>query len=97
MELPPREPYFPVMGGWTFVETVRCARCRVFTPENEVVSHGNGRRLCLGCAPLEASSWVAPPIPSYEALRTRGPVRVVAAVMLLLTMAFPFAACVSQL
>jgi hypothetical protein len=96
------------MKRWSTVTTVRCAGCTVFTPEGEIVWDGRGRALCTGCAatrPVDAGAgktgvevheWVEiKPAMPWD-LRRPGPVRAVAAAMVVLALAFPVAACLSQ-
>ena len=90
------------MHGWDTVETARCTRCAIYTPTCHLVLAPDGRAYCLSCGAPETTSaavddasadaWVRPPSAAADQR-----VRVVAAFMLLVTLAFPLAACVSHL
>ena len=94
------------MHGWETVETARCARCAIYTPTSDVVLGPDGRPYCLSCgaprvtaarSPASArqpfdDEWVRP-----SNARTNPRVRLAVALMLVVTLAFPLAACVSQL
>ncbi|MBX3258551.1 MAG: hypothetical protein KIS78_18830 [Labilithrix sp.] len=90
------------MHGWETLDTARCARCRVYTETGELTLGGDGRPYCSPCG--------GPPVPAARPPRTSGDewvapapsrlehrARVVIGTMLLATIAFPLAACVSQL
>lgn len=87
------------MHGWETLDTARCARCRIYTETSDLTLGGDGHPYCGSCggpsAPdprASADEWTA---------RARSPLeqraRVVVGAMLLMTLAFPLAACVSQL
>lgn len=90
------------MHGWATLETERCASCAIYTPTSDLVFGPDGQRYCLPCGVPPASAampwtladddWVRP---TRDALGRSA--RIVAALMLLATIAFPLAACVSQL
>ena len=42
------------MGGWRFVDTVRCERCSVFMPAYDVVLSADGTAWCTSCGPPAA-------------------------------------------
>ena len=96
------------MHGWESVETVRCAGCAIYTPRGDVVLDRDGRPRCGPCLPaapapeVEVPSsvaddeWVVARRPASLAWAP-GPVRMAIAALLILTLAFPIAACVSQL
>lgn len=93
------------MHGWETLDTARCERCAIYTPTSDLVLGPDGRPYCLTCgAPPVATArragvsisvddeWVRPPRTSADHR-----VRLVAGLMVLATLAFPLAACISQL
>ena len=90
------------MAGWTSVDTARCEACAIYTPKQDIVFGQDGRPYCVQCgAPPYAStaSDARPQVlipPAYRSL-IQDHVRVVVAAILLVALAFPIAACVSQL
>ena len=83
---------------WESVETARCNRCRIFTPRSDLVFGPDGNSYCCGI-PGEAYR-VAEDARRIAALRQtplERTTRLVVAAMLVLTFAFPLAACCSQL
>jgi hypothetical protein len=102
-----RHSYLLSMKRWSTVTTVRCAGCSVFTPEGEILLGTRGEALCGGCAASQAvpadaagereQDWVVELRPAIGWDRAGpGPVRAVAAAMVVLALAFPLAACLSQ-
>jgi hypothetical protein len=92
------------MHGWETVDTARCTRCAIYTPTSDLVLGPDQKPYCIACGPPVRT---APPVSSLEedwevwaspARRTlERPARVVAALMVFGAIAFPLAACVSQL
>lgn len=75
---------------WTIVDTVRCERCAVFTPVDDILHATNGDAYCTTCGPPPVS--VRPP-----ARLKKHPVFVTAAVVCAVVAGFFVAACASQL
>jgi hypothetical protein len=83
------------MVSSVLVETARCERCAVYTPREDLVFSRTGRIFCTTCgvpADADVIEWARP-----ARTRIEHHARVVAAVMLLITLCFPLAACASQL
>lgn len=96
--------YRPSMHGWESVETVRCSGCGIYTPTSDLRLAPGGRPYCFACPAPAASPRREPRgdgMSFEEGWPRRSPIersaRVTAAVMLIVTLAFPLAACASQL
>ena len=95
------------MHGWESVDTGRCVRCAIYTEKSDLLFGHDGRAYCLSCGvpPVPRSTQQQPQPTTREDVvwvaALRSPIeqraRVVAGAMLLLTLAFPLTACVSQL
>lgn len=101
------------MHGWKQVDTARCERCSVYTPTTDLVFSTDGRPFCTGCGvpktapPPRPRVYAAPSHVGSDAgladwapspqLHLEHHARVAALVMLVVTLCFPLAACVSQL
>lgn len=101
------------MHGWKQVDTARCERCAVYTPTTDLVFSADGRPFCSVCGVPKTAAppapkarvyvpaadvgvsvdWAAP----YPPMRLDHHARVAALVMVVVTLCFPLAACVSQL
>jgi hypothetical protein len=93
------------MHGWESFDTGRCVRCAIYTETSDLLFGHDGRAYCVSCGAPPAP----PPRPRSAVYREhlawsspdRSPndqrVRLVVGAMLVLTLAFPLAACVSQL
>jgi hypothetical protein len=53
--------------GWQAIDTVRCARCAVFTPTDDLRRAADGTVFCVTCGP--------PPTVDREDLATEPPAR----------------------
>lgn len=93
------------MHGWKQVDTARCERCSVYTPTMDLVFSEDGRPYCTSCGVPPARVYVPRADVRAEVLewlpmprmRLEHHARVAALVMLVVTLCFPLAACVSQL
>jgi hypothetical protein len=77
------------------VDTARCERCAVYTPKEDLVFSRTGRIFCTTCgvpADADVIEWVPTARRHIE-----HHARVVAVVMIAITLCFPLAACASQL
>ncbi|MBX3209312.1 MAG: hypothetical protein KF764_30040 [Labilithrix sp.] len=93
------------MHGWATLDTARCARCRIYTATSDLTLGGDGQPYCSPCggppvvappaSPARRASEDAWTEPARSRLERRA--RVAVAAMLVVTFAFPLAACVSQL
>ena len=85
---------------WESVETARCERCRIYTPRGDLVFGPDGKAYCCG-VPESAYRTSARVEDSWVTVRHRTPIerttRLVIGAMLAMTIAFPLAACCSQL
>lgn len=91
------------MHGWESVDTARCSGCGIYTPTSDLRLAKDGRPYCFACPEPAATrptsvslddDWLEVGV-RHPALEKRA--RVTAAVMLIVTLAFPLAACASQL
>jgi hypothetical protein len=87
---------------WKTVDTVRCERCAVFTPTDDILYTTSGGVYCSTCGAPPVS--IRPPAPSPIAVSAArlarlktNPVVVVAAAVAAIIMTFFMAACASQL
>jgi hypothetical protein len=84
---------------WKSVDTVRCERCAVFTPTDDILYTTSGTAYCSECGAPPVS--IRPPAPSPIAVSTarlkRNPVAVATAVVAAVVASFFVAACASQL
>jgi hypothetical protein len=87
---------------WKSVDTVRCERCAVFTPTDDILYTTSGTIYCTTCGAPPVS--VRPPPPSPIAVSAarlahlkKNPVVVAAAAVAAIVMSFFVAACASQL
>ena len=84
---------------WKNVDTVRCARCAVFTPTEDILYTTSGATYCNTCGAPPVS--IRPPAPSPIAVSAarlkRNPVFVAAAAVAAVVASFFMAACASQL
>ena len=89
-------------GTWKSVDTVRCIRCRVFTPTDDILYTTSGNAWCTHCGAPPVSIRPPPPSPiAVSAARLahlkKNPVFVAAAAVAAIVMSFFMAACASQL
>jgi hypothetical protein len=87
---------------WKSVDTVRCNRCAVFTPTDDILYTTSGDTYCTTCGAPPVS--IRPPAPSPIAVSAarlnhlkRSPVAVAAAVVFAVVTSSFVAACASQL
>jgi hypothetical protein len=88
------------------IETARCARCAVYTPIEDLRRATSGLLYCDVCGVPPASARAPSWTPSWEddlswVRRSNGfvldrPTRIVAGLMIVITLVFPLAACLSQ-
>ena len=77
---------------WMSVDTVRCERCAVFTPTDEVLYTTSGDVYCTSCG--------APPVPIRPPVASqlkKNPIFVAAAAVAAVVASCFMAACASQL
>jgi hypothetical protein len=84
--------------AWKSVDTVRCIRCAVFTPTDDILYTTSGDAYCTTCGapPVSIRPPVSPIAVSTAHLR-KSPVAIAAAAVLAVVMSFFVAACASQL
>ena len=91
--------------AWKSVDTVRCERCAVFTPTDDILYTTSGTTYCTTCgAPPVSFASIRPPAPSPIAISAarlahlkKDPVFVAAAAVAAIVASFFMAACASQL
>jgi hypothetical protein len=98
-ELPASRVYFAGTMTWKSVDTVRCERCAVFTPTDDILYTTSGTIYCTTCGAPPVS--IRPPPPSPIAVSTarfkRSPVAIAFAAVAAIVMSSFIAACASQL
>lgn len=80
--------------SWDAVETARCAGCGVYGDRSDLVLGPDGNAYCCG-VPLDA--YVVVTRRDVAPDRVARATRLIIGTMLLVTLAFPLAACCSQL
>jgi hypothetical protein len=85
--------------SWASVDTVRCERCAVFTPTDDILFSTSGTAYCTTCGAPPIS--IRPPAPSPIAVSAdrlkRSPVALAAAAVFAVVASCFVAACASQL
>lgn len=85
--------------SWKSVDTVRCSRCAVFTPTDDILYTTSGDAYCDRCGAPPVS--IRPPAPSPFAVQTgslkKNPFVVATAAVLAVIASSFIAACASQL
>lgn len=84
---------------WMSVDTVRCERCAVFTPTDEILYTTSGATYCTTCGvpPVSIRPPAASPIAVSAARLKKSPVFVAAAAVAAVVASCFMAACASQL
>lgn len=84
--------------GWKMVDTVRCSRCAVFTPTDDLLYTTSGDAYCSTCgAPPVSIRPAVSPIAVSAARLKRSPVALAAAAVFAVVASSFIAACASQL
>lgn len=94
-----RRPYVPRTMGWATVDTVRCKRCAVFTPTDDILYATSGDAYCSPCGAPPVSIRPPPPSPiAVSATRLkRNPIALATAAVFAVVASSFIAACASQL
>lgn len=84
---------------WKSVDTVRCDRCAVFTPTDDILYTTDGDSYCTTCGapPVSIRPPVASPIAVSAARLRKSPLLVATAAVAAVIASFFMAACASQL
>jgi hypothetical protein len=86
--------------AWTSIDTVRCVRCAVFTPTDDILYTTSGDAYCTTCGapPVSMRRPVSPiAVSTARAHLKKNPVFVAAAAVAAVVASFFVAACASQL
>lgn len=85
--------------SWQTIDTVRCTRCAVFTPTDDLAFATDGSTYCVSCGPppvIDLESLVSDP-PRRPRNLARSPLAIAAAAVAFTIAGFFVAACASQL